>query len=64
MGKGVQIVTVKEVAAVLRIKEGTVCRLASEGRLPAVKVGKSWRFDMGRIERLFRGIQKTLKEEV
>jgi excisionase family DNA binding protein len=64
MKVGIRVATSQEVASFLRMKEATVCRLASEGRLPAVKVGKSWRFDMGRIERLFRGIEKTLKEEV
>lgn len=47
-----QIMTVKEVADFLRLKEATVCRLASEGKLPGVKVGKSWRFDRGALERL------------
>lgn len=46
-----RIVTVKEVADFLRLKEATVCRLASEGKLPGVKVGKSWRFDMEALER-------------
>ena len=39
-----QIMTVKEVSDFLRLKEPTVCRLASEGKLPGVKIGKSWRF--------------------
>jgi len=51
MGGTMRIVTVKEVADFLRLKEATVCRLASEGKLPGVKVGKSWRFDMEALER-------------
>jgi excisionase family DNA binding protein len=51
MGGIMRIVTVKEVADFLRLKEATVCRLASEGKLPGVKVGKSWRFDMEALER-------------
>ena len=48
----VRIMTVKEVADFLKLKEGTVCSLASEGKLPGFKLGKSWRFDMDEIERL------------
>ena len=47
----VRIVTVKEVAAFLKLKEATVCSLASEGKLPGFKLGKSWRFDMDEVER-------------
>jgi len=55
-----EIMTVKEVADFLRLKEATVCRLASEGKLPGVKVGKSWRFDKAALERLVAGIQTDL----
>ncbi len=55
MGGIVRIVTVKEVAEFLRLKDATVCRLASEGKLPGVKVGKSWRFDMETLERWVTG---------
>ena len=50
-----QIMTVKEVADFLRLKEATVCRLAAEGKLPGVKVGKSWRFDRAALEKLVSG---------
>jgi excisionase family DNA binding protein len=53
----VRIVTVREVAEFLRLKEATICRLASEGKLPGVKVGKSWRFDMEALERWVSGAQ-------
>jgi len=47
----VRIMTVKEVAAFLKLKEATVCSLAAEGKLPGFKLGKSWRFDMDEIEK-------------
>ena len=47
----VRIMTVKEVAAFLKLKEATVCTLASEGKLPGFKLGKSWRFDADEIEK-------------
>ena len=58
MGAKMQIATAREIAAVLRLKESTVCSLASRGKLPGVKVGKSWRFDINRIEQLFPGIPR------
>jgi len=45
------ILTSKEVARVLKLSETTVCRRATKGELPAVKFGKSWRFDMDEIIR-------------
>ena len=39
-----RILTVREVANMLKLNEKTVYRLAAEARLPAFKVGGSWRF--------------------
>ena len=36
--------TVDDVAAYLRIKPETVRKMARDGRLPSVRVGRSWRF--------------------
>jgi len=55
----VRIVTVKEVAAFLKLKEATVCSLASEGKMPGFKLGKSWRFDMDEVERWIAGMPRT-----
>jgi excisionase family DNA binding protein len=55
MRTGIQMATTREVAALLRLKESTVCSLVSKGRLPGYKVGKSWRFDLEKIEGLFPG---------
>ena len=39
-----EILTLKEVAAYLKLTEKTAYRLVSEGKLPGFKVGGSWRF--------------------
>jgi excisionase family DNA binding protein len=39
-----QVLTVKEVADFLKVNERTVYRMATTGRIPAFKVGTSWRF--------------------
>jgi excisionase family DNA binding protein len=44
-----QIVTVREMAAMLQLTEETVCLWASRGRLPGFKLGKSWRFNMEEV---------------
>ncbi len=44
------IMTVKEVAAYLKITEKTAYRLAAEGKIPGFKVGGAWRFRQGEID--------------
>ena len=46
-----QILTLKEVAAYLRLAEKTAYRLASEGKLPGFKVGGSWRIKKDDLEK-------------
>jgi excisionase family DNA binding protein len=45
-----QILTLKEVAAYLKLAEKTAYRLVSEGKLPGFKVGGSWRFKRDDLE--------------
>lgn len=46
-----KILTIKEVAEYLRLVEKTVYRLASERKIPAFKVGGSWRFKKAEIDK-------------
>lgn len=45
-----QILTLKEVAAYLKLAEKTAYKLAAAGKLPGFKVGGSWRFKSEDIE--------------
>jgi len=45
-----QILTVRQVADYLKVNERTVYRMATAGKLPAFKVGASWRFKQVEIE--------------
>ncbi|CAH8190772.1 helix-turn-helix domain-containing protein [Vibrio vulnificus] len=45
-----QILTLKEVAAYLKLAEKTTYRLVSEGKLTGLKVGGSWRFKREDLE--------------
>jgi PTS system nitrogen regulatory IIA component len=46
-----EIMTVEEVAKYLRVSERTVYEWAQKGEIPAGKLGTSWRFKRGEIER-------------
>ncbi|MEJ2743778.1 MAG: helix-turn-helix domain-containing protein [Gammaproteobacteria bacterium] len=46
-----QILTLKEVAAYLKLAEKTAYKLAAAGKLPGFKVGGSWRFKREDIDR-------------
>lgn len=43
-----------QVSRLLGVDRSTVYRMAEDGRLPAVKVGRQWRFPVDRIERLIQ----------
>ena len=46
-----EILTLREVAAYLKLAEKTAYKLAAEDKLPGFKVGGSWRFKAKDIER-------------
>ena len=45
-----EILTIKEVAAYLKLNKKTAYKLTAEGKIPAFKVGGSWRFRKDEIE--------------
>jgi excisionase family DNA binding protein len=47
-----RLLTVAEVADLLRINKSTVYRMAKQGRLPATRVGRQWRFRESVLEGL------------
>jgi excisionase family DNA binding protein len=44
-----ELLTVPEAAAILRVSRATVYRLANDGELPAHRVGAGIRFDRGEL---------------
>lgn len=46
-----EILTVEEVAAYLRLQPQTIYKWAQEKRIPAVKLGKEWRFRKSILDR-------------
>ena len=59
---GNEIMTAQEVANYLRLAEATVYKLAQAGRIPAVKVGRAWRFKKELIDEWFRNQANKLAE--
>jgi excisionase family DNA binding protein/YgiT-type zinc finger domain-containing protein len=50
-----EIMNVSEVADLLRVSNQTVYNLVTEGRLPATKIGREWRFSRAKIMDLLAG---------
>lgn len=50
-----EVMTVEEVAEFLRLKKGTVYRHTQDGKIPAFKVGSSWRYKRSSIAKWIEG---------
>ena len=53
-----EIMTTKELAKYLKLHEITICKYAAEGKIPAIRIGRVWRFDKEAIDRWISGGQK------
>ncbi|CAJ0805164.1 methylation-associated defense system helix-turn-helix domain-containing protein MAD1 [Ralstonia thomasii] len=51
---GGEILTIKEVADFLKVTERTIYRLAAARKIPAFKVGGTWRFSRADIDHWIR----------
>ena len=49
------LLTTKQVQEIFRVDRSTIYRMAEDGRLPAVKVGRQWRFPSEHLEALLGG---------
>ncbi len=45
------IMTAKGLSLYLKLHESTICKYASEGKIPAIRIGSVWRFDKDLIDR-------------
>jgi len=46
-----EIMTTKEMAKYLKLHEITICKYVREGKIPAIRIGRSWRFDKEVIDK-------------
>ena len=51
MGK---ILTARELADYLQLTEVTICKYATEGKIPGNKIGSRWRFEKEKIDALLK----------
>jgi excisionase family DNA binding protein len=49
-----RLLTTQEVAVILNVPRGHIYRLLKRGRLPAVRIGREWRFDERELSRWLR----------
>ena len=45
-----RIMTTKEIANYLKLHPITICKLSKEGKIPAIQIGRVWRFDKDIID--------------
>ena len=58
-----KILTAKELSQYLKLSESTIYKLASNGEIPAFKVGDSWRFELEEIQKMIRDSKKRGKQK-
>lgn len=56
------LMTIEQVAQLLQLQPETVRTMARQGRIPALRIGRLWRFDRKQIE-IWLAAQSTKTEE-
>lgn len=54
-----KIMTTKEMSAYLKLHQITICKYATQGKIPAIQIGGVWRFDKNVIDRWITDAQKV-----
>jgi excisionase family DNA binding protein len=57
-----EILNIKEVSEYLKIPVSTIYKLVQDGKVPAIKVGKHWRFMKKDLDHLFAQKAQTNSE--
>jgi len=56
-----KIMTTKEIANYLRLHTLTINKLSKEGKVPAIRIGRVWRFDKDIIDEwIARGLKRCV----
>jgi excisionase family DNA binding protein len=55
-----EIMTTKEVSKYLSLHEITICKYAAGGEIPAIRIGRVWRFDKKAVDK-WKKSRKTIK---
>jgi putative molybdopterin biosynthesis protein len=54
-----QVYTPEEVASILKVSKNAIYKWVQEGRIDAIRIGKSVRIPAAEVERLLRGERST-----
>jgi len=57
------VLTVDEIADYLRVSRATICRWCGAGKLPAFKIGKSWRVQRSDLEGYIRRQRDAMPDQ-
>ena len=57
------VLTTKELSRYLKLHEITICKRAAEGKIPAIRIGKVWRFDKDAIDSWIREERIKMKAQ-
>ncbi|HZC52571.1 MAG TPA: helix-turn-helix domain-containing protein [Mycobacterium sp.] len=58
------LLTAQQVQCMFGVDRSTVYRMAADGTLPAVKIGRQWRFPADKIEKLTRDVDADSRSDV
>ncbi len=60
-----EIMTTKEISEYLRVHQITICKYAAQGVIPAIRVGRVWRFDREAVDKWINkgGNSRNLSKE-
>ena len=58
-----KILTARELAEYLQLTEVTICKYATEGKIPGNKVGSRWRFEKDKIDNLLKNENSRLLQK-
>ena len=53
------IMTTKEIAKYFELHEIAICKYAAQGNIPAIRIGRVWRFDKKAVDSWWKS-QKTV----
>lgn len=59
-----ELLTTNELAEYLKLKRTTVLRKAKKGEIPAIKIGRQFRFDKEQIDSWLRGVSLSAKMRI
>ena len=63
VGTSPSYLTARDVQELIRVDRSTIYRMAESGRLPAIKVGRQWRFPADAIEEFLEGTSNGIQSE-